>query len=549
MSLLSNKKLKHVIAALNRPMPVFSPSPKMEMQEILLAKVILLACQISKIAPEILDKEGTIKVLLSGTGFPENADRGEAYKLINKVLGTEKKWEIILTGNEINEGGFYYTGTELAANPLNDLVTVSRDEMLLSESIEKYGLPDILVLNHPGFEKFHQTWFAEGAGIRECLNQGVTVLGASYGDDEALTDEFYASAYGVKMSCMELNNLYLRNDVSAKIDDAMVIDAVNSGYCDWGRSIWKLESNGLKDNPEKLELMDDIDFALSSIGHYLNSRGVMADPNHLFLHLMREVEGQKVVRIYSQYSLNLNERFIFDEEDGTIIQEDIEIDCSDFDIDRLEMAHNMVMLMVTVFRDYIKEEIESQLEQSQELPASMMELMEQMGVSPEEVESMMSGVSGAFGMTPNREMTDDEVKIMNAIGEERLDEVLGLPDETLMDFKDNLHRNVAHLAAVIDSVELLKKAKEIGIDLKERDGDLFSLLDICGERNSTNVAKFLIEEHLVDDLLDAQDTRGFTPSHRAASYGSKEVFEIFRESGANLTLKNIAGLTPLDYLA
>ncbi|MGD1527042.1 hypothetical protein [Vibrio harveyi] len=362
MSLLSNKKIKHVIAALNRPIPVFSPSPKLQTQEILLAKVILLACQIQRLAPEVLNQESPIKILLAGTGFPENADQGEAYKLLNRVLDVDKEWEIILTGNEIDEGGFYQAGVSLTPNLSNDKVTVSRDKLLLSESLDKYGLPDLLVLNHPGFEKYHHSWFDVGAGIRESLDKGVVVLGASYGDDEALTDEFYASAHGVKMSCMELNHLYLRNDVGDKITDSLLANAVNSGYCDWGRSIWRLEADSLEDNLDKLEMIEDIDFTLNSIGHYLHSNGIMQNSNHLFLHLMREVKGEKIIRIYSHYSLLLSELTIFDEENGAIIETDIEIDCSDFNIDRLDMAHNMVMLIVSVFRDYIKDEISAQLE-------------------------------------------------------------------------------------------------------------------------------------------------------------------------------------------
>ncbi|MGD1527039.1 hypothetical protein [Vibrio harveyi] len=60
-------------------------------------KLSLLSCSDQD---EITSK---IKILLAGTGFPKNADQGKAYKLLNRVLGVEKEWEIILTGNEIDE--------------------------------------------------------------------------------------------------------------------------------------------------------------------------------------------------------------------------------------------------------------------------------------------------------------------------------------------------------------------------------------------------------------------------------------------------------------
>ncbi|MDF4792351.1 hypothetical protein P3532_25825, partial [Vibrio parahaemolyticus] len=139
-----------------------------------------------------------------------------------------------------------------------------------------------------------------------------------------------------------------------------VIDLVEQGYCNWAGTIWEMKPGTFKVNKERVDIIKDIDVALESIGKYLYYSGQISNPIAAFEKLMRTENGDRIIRIYSQYSLNIDKLYIFDEESKNIMEDDIEIDTSDFDLSCLENSFNQTMLVCSVFRDYIKPEIETE---------------------------------------------------------------------------------------------------------------------------------------------------------------------------------------------
>ncbi|MDA0152228.1 hypothetical protein OH460_07940 [Vibrio sp. Makdt] len=361
---LPKATLKDIRKSLSANGDLFTKQLAPEMELLQIAAPVLLANQISAHYPELLQKQ-EITVLIAGAAFNETLNGGQSYKILNTLLGIDGiKWKLIFVGNEsksLSQSLGYTLNPTLAEK--TELITVL-DECFLKEAIEKYGIPELICLNHPGMESHYETWLDEDDTILELLKQGQRIVGASYSTDEVDTDRYHLSAYGINLVGDGINQGYF-NAHSTKMEDRPEFEgffndaanrAVDQGLADWGQTQWKLElGTGVRDL-EKIEVIDVLGILHKTISDYLIDKGTIQYPFEVFDHINRLEGGNRIVRIVSNFSVNLGTWEIFDEESGSVIIEDIEIEVDDFNIKASDLFSTS-MIMANVFINYIRDEI------------------------------------------------------------------------------------------------------------------------------------------------------------------------------------------------
>ena len=68
-----------------------------------------------------------------------------------------------------------------------------------------------------------------------------------------------------------------------------------------------------------------------------------------------------------------------------------------------------------------------------------------------------------------------------------------------------------------------------------------------GSTTSAALLSFLLSQPGCDDLVNAQDINGYTPTHDAIEFNKVDILVVLLKNGADLTLRNTDGKTPMDY--
>lgn len=533
MDLKKYNKLKQLINDINRPSSVFTRESTMNVQRESLVSVALLALQIVDFAPDLLEKDKQINIYVAGADFVECGFNGEQYKLLNKLLGSEQSWVIHLIeyGQTTIEHLSHPLLTKNAADERIN-VTHSRGKSL-QEYMNEYGLPDMLALNNLGLEKFHSSWLSDDDGIAKCIKEGIPVVGSSYGRDEFKVDNLYFEAYGISMKNYAFNQLCSVRSPTPDLPKG-IAKAIESGACNWSGTYWVLESKGLDIDEDKLEIVKDIETCTSSIADYLMVTEKIHDPLEVPTVLHRKEDGEHILRVYGNYSVNIDQGLIFDEMNGRIHAQGVEVDLSGIDFDDdVHLYVNSLLVGQKVFSQYIKDNIQD--DDSDDL------------FDDEDDDDLifdpvaMKAMEAIFGN--GRELTDSDKNILAMIDKEDYEAISALQSEEVLGFKDHLGRNLASVAATKNSIPLLKIACDNGVDIHERDSDSFNFLDTAAEYNSYEVAKFSLDNGITTSILNSADWRNITPCLRAAMRTQKRMAKLYSDYGADLDVPNIGGVT------
>lgn len=553
MSILNERKLNHLVSQLNRPKAIFSTHLPVSAQTEVLSPIVLLAKQIELYCGHLKEQSDPIKVYIAGCDFVECAMGGRQYALINRLLGWDAEWEIhlITYGNtSISDSG--YTLNKFAQD---DRVKVFKTESRLQEYQEKNGLPDILALNNPGLESFFESWLIDDNSIRNCLQHGKIVFGASYGQDEYLIEELHFNAVGIKMVDHQENRLRIRRRAPAGAPSIMA-KSIDAGLCDWSGTIWKIESDGLEPNEELLELIAGYDVVINSIGEYLMAKGMISLGFEAFSHIRYTKNKENFIRIYGQYTLNLDKREIFNEETGQIMETEVNIEYPDIDLndrDKEKELINMIKFTSNVFNDNIRDNIEPDDDDDDELPDGFvftdddgepMTLEGMIGLMSEGTGLDVNDILGGLGMESKRELSESDEEVLSLIKTGDIDKIASLPTSVLLGFEDKNRRNLLAYSAMLDSVPLFTLATEAGVSTTKRDSDGYSFLDTAVEYDSLNVARHALESGLIKHQIDDLGTRGFAPAHHAVNRNRMDFLELLDEYGADMDLEGIQGRSP-----
>ncbi len=101
----------------------------------------------------------------------------------------------------------------------------------------------------------------------------------------------------------------------------------------------------------------------------------------------------------------------------------------------------------------------------------------------------------------------------------------------------------AHIAAIINELEIAEALLEAGANVDEKDGDGKTMLSLAAEKGHSQMVQMLIRHGARVDVLD---NIGSSPLCKAAFHGNAEVMEILIDNGANVNLKG-GQLSPLHW--
>jgi hypothetical protein len=147
------------------------------------------------------------------------------------------------------------------------------------------------------------------------------------------------------------------------------------------------------------------------------------------------------------------------------------------------------------------------------------------------------------GFDPNTVNPAGHSGLMLAVREPSLKvaEVLAGWPQTKVDVRNDKDESPLMLAALKGHLALVKK-------LVERDADVnktgWTALHYAASGGHTQVIDFLLENSA---YIDAESPNGTTPLMMAAMYGSPESVKLLIQAGADLNVKNMVGMTALDF--
>lgn len=565
MNLLNHKKLNHLVSELNRKKPHLVGSLNLKQQMMLSVPAVLLAKQIKEFTPELLEQD-EVTVIVAGAAFHETMNKCRSFYLLNSLLNTNITWKIYLIGNETASEQPPHN-FEVTKHFAKEPVSIELSEAMLGPSLDRFGLPDILVMNHPGFESHYQDWLINDDGLNRCLKASVPIVGCSYGTDEIQIDSFYADAFGLTLK-HTFNGLFLdmspKSSLQMSVPESMLRGA-NSGMMDWGKTIWKIDPaiDGTVPNNEKLDYIRDMDIVRSAVNRYLMLSGTISEPYECYDQYIRWQDGRRILRVYANYSLDITNGLIFDEESNQVMNDDVELDCSDVPNMNNLTIHDKLVLMTQAFQNYVSDNLDDggvdEIDALSESDMTEIESHNDLFSDSELVESMLGGLLGPemegvtvndiFGFRDTKELSLEDEEITNLAHTRDVQALDKYPTDVLARFTDEDHKNLIHIAAAYDDLELLNFAMKRGVPMNAVDRDNYSVLDICCEApTSLQVMKYLLENGLVKELVNRQDPRGFTAIYRAVDSGSKEAFDLLLEYGADPSVKAVNGFSA-QYLA
>ena len=147
------------------------------------------------------------------------------------------------------------------------------------------------------------------------------------------------------------------------------------------------------------------------------------------------------------------------------------------------------------------------------------------------------------GFDPNTVNPAGHSGLMLAVREPSLKvaEVLAGWPQTKVEVRNDKDESPLMLAALKGHLVLVKK-------LVERDADVnktgWTALHYAASGGHTQVIDFLLENSA---YIDAESPNGTTPLMMAAMYGSPESVKLLIQAGADLNVKNMVGMTALDF--
>lgn len=204
--------------------------------KILLSAPLLAARQILNHAPQLLNKN-EIRICIAGAGYMDTGNKGDAYRLLPKLLD---KPEVSIMIDFIGPESMSYQFRDASSIKAPDVknVIATFEPLLLGEYLSKGIVPDVIILNMPGFESHHESWLDDDDGLARALENNIPVLGASFSDDEAELDGLYAAAYGFAVRSIERNPFtYAGNE-----------------FFEWAGETWVLSAGTGKKDDELIEL-------------------------------------------------------------------------------------------------------------------------------------------------------------------------------------------------------------------------------------------------------------------------------------------------------
>lgn len=347
---------------------LFSSNLTNHQMTILLAPVCTLAFALGHFYKKTI-KDG-FHIAVAGADSKETIAAGSTYRLLATLLGIDHI-KVDLVGPEV-DNDIYNSPALMLRQGIGQNVNISIHKMTIG-AYAKENTPDVIMLNHPGFEAHFEEWFVP-TELEFVVDREIPILGTSYANDEAELDAFFLQAYGFKAS-EPINNPYLMDHTKQPCDHEDMdfgSDAAKMGLFNWGGQVWCIEKKSKRDE-------DQIEF----LKFYLqaNSRlaGQLDDPSAL--PVIVDAEDQHgndwvLIRMLPEpIFYSRDKSMIVSGHSNQVIAEDIELDCTYLKPKHQKSYFQSLLISAIINRDYaaeIDEFIEDEMEQFEDFFQSML---------------------------------------------------------------------------------------------------------------------------------------------------------------------------------
>lgn len=568
MLINKHKNLRHLLRECADKGKLTSAKNK-EYEEMQLFWVCALAKQIVEFAPDVLKHTDEIKVMVAGAELESALP--QAYMLLNKLLDSKIKASIYLIGPDIITNNM--NPDRLSQKYTDSNIRTHLDTCRLEQAIEKYGLPTLLVLNDPGFESHDNEWFIQDNGLKRCLDNGVTVLGGSYGYDEYEVDEFVLKSFGYQLEAFAVNSLTCINGEMREAFGSMQSKRaqqllLEKGVADSLRTIWKISGKQNEPDGTQYQRYQRGLRLISEVHKYGCEAGYIKQDNDPFFNIsdwsILQVEDlilkkdNSRVRVFASLAYDFNSKTVLHPESGDVFLENIDV--SDlFKIETLDRTHNLALL-IDYFDTSIIDHDEAlefisyldEVEESDSDFDGMREVLESIlggvkdNLSDEQLMNMDDMLSSII---PTKVVRSKEERKLASFIEEALsngdiEALKAVGAESLILYKNEQGGGAIHTACELNAHSTIELLHSLGLPFEVLDGDRFSVLDVCVDNESAESLELILNNHYADNLINSAFTiSGFTPLHRAAMCGFIDIYEMLIKYGADDAVKNTGGMT------
>lgn len=338
---LNYKKWSQLLSAISAYKLFYGSHTNSDMVQ-LLSPVCTLAYALGKLYSKPIG-DG-FHVAIVGADCKEAINAGDAYRLLSTLLGVNEL-HIDLVGPDVYFDPIHNPQFCLRQG-IGQNLRVTLHPMSIGEYVKTHT-PDVIMLNHPGFEAHFTEWFIESE-LPFAFERGIEILGTSYGHDEAELDGAYLKAYGL-IASEPLNNPYLV-DYSKDANKLHDMDiAVRAGLMNWAGQVWRIEKKSKK-NEELIQLLAE----LRKNDRFLASQ--LADPSSLPAIMdAKDSQGGEwvVVRFEPELIFYSREQaMIIAAENGDVLLEDVELDSTYLKNRDQKSIFQSMLISAIINRDY-----------------------------------------------------------------------------------------------------------------------------------------------------------------------------------------------------
>lgn len=533
MLINKQKTWSRLMGQLNTKNKLFTQPCSNDLAKHALSPVVSIAKMISVRCPEILNSD-SVRICIAGVQTHDISNDGDLFNLLPELLNSKLTYNVDLIGDKINFPALDSENIKLKEE--SSSVNISKQECLLGEYL-KSNTPNVIILLHPGFEEYHQSWLVDDNGIKDALNDGIKVIGASYGDESPI-DMLYLNSHGYNLKSIQNNPFSRINDMS------FLPEGVSQNIVDWASQTWELET---KDCDE--EYIAELIPFLKEVLNGRASEGAFPVSSYYTKNIINE-DGQWF-NIFSDIYVSFNEGVIVDFEEGLLLCEDMEIDVSDISRYKDYPFLYLTLKCSIVHKDYLKPLINAEMVGDEDDEDD--NYIDDLGDDGFEFfgpDGMMDAIKQNTNAGNQKKMNPVEQKILTCIREYTGEDIVKnlkekFTNEELSTFLDSERYSLLHIGCSSDNLALIEFSKELNINPNTRNSDLYSPLDLCVADGGINGLKTLI--NLYPDIdTNATGAWGFTALHHTKTRGKPDMAEVLLSNGASDTLKNDAGMMYKD---
>lgn len=512
-----------LLAGLDAKKTLFAaPCPDMMVAKHALGPVATIAKMISDRLPDVLEQEA-VRICVVGAEAHESLNQGSGFNLLPSLLSDLLSYQVDLVGDKLD--GSLTTDAKAGALKIKHLsgrIDVTLHHCLLGSYLEG-NTPDLIIMLHPGFEEFHESWLMDDSGVTDALARGIRIFGASYGDESAI-DKLYLNAHGYDITAVQNNPFVIRHE------PPKLPAYVNKVIVDWAAQTWELKNTGNRGQAFFSDL-------LPAWREMVSFRAQTEDIPIAGLYTKTAMKGRTAyLNLFGEIYVSFKDGVIVDFSSDDVICEEVEIDVSDIDGYKSFPFMHKTLKCALVYLSYLLNDAMEAAEES---------LFGALNDADSDSLKQMLIDSGAYQEKRDMSALDESINsyFEKFEGEDLVSKLKeSFAVSSLTGYLNEEKYNLLHLGCAADNVALIELARELNIDPDLRNSDMYSPLDLCVADGGVAGLKALLKSYPSINI-NASGASGFTALHHTKSRSRPDMADVLKQHGAKGNIKNAAGLT------